>query len=77
MNICLFTFFIISGDRRKLLSNLCIMTERQIQRQLKVIEEATQKALQSKETALKFLEDAGILALCEQSKEEDKREKKK
>jgi hypothetical protein len=41
-----------------------LMTEEQIQRQLRVLEEGTQELLKSKEACLKFLEESGILALC-------------
>ena len=37
------------------------MTETAIKEQIKAIERATEKAMKSKETALKFLQDAGII----------------
>ena len=37
------------------------MTDRLIKEQVKTIEKATKDATQSKEKALKFLEDAGII----------------
>lgn len=37
------------------------MTDSIIKEQVKVIQRATENALKSKETALKFLEDAGII----------------
>lgn len=37
------------------------MRQADIERQIKVIERATENALKSKESALKFLKDAGII----------------
>jgi hypothetical protein len=37
------------------------MTDKEINDQLKALEEVTAKALESKESAIKFLQDAGIL----------------
>ena len=41
------------------------MTDTAIQSQIATIKSATQKALASKETAIKFLMDAGILKVAE------------
>lgn len=42
-------------------SNFTRMTSTLIQEQIRAIEKATQNALKSKESALKFLKDAGII----------------
>jgi len=50
------------------------MTDFAIQEQIEIIKKATDRAAQSKESALKFLTDAGII---EKQKEEKKSDKKK
>ena len=52
------------------------MTQIAIQTQVDAIKKATEKALRSKETALKFLTDAGILKDEKSSKIEKEKEKK-
>jgi hypothetical protein len=58
------------------------MTEEQITIQLWALEEVTKRALQSKEYALKYLEEAGILKILDDvaaasSPVKDKKKKKK
>jgi hypothetical protein len=52
------------------------MTQIAIQSQVEAIKKATAKALQSKESALKFLTDAGILKEEKSNKTSKAREKK-
>ena len=53
------------------------MTQIAIQAQVEAIKKATEKALKSKETALKFLEDAGIVTGKGKSDTSTKQVKKK
>jgi len=55
------------------------MTDRLIKEQVKTIEKATKEATQSKEKALKFLQDAGIIERnghAHSSSQEDTNKKK-
>jgi hypothetical protein len=57
--------------------NLSFMTQVAIQTQVDAIKKVTQEALQSKETALKFLVDAGIVKEKKGFEEKQPTEKKK
>jgi len=52
------------------------MTQIAIQTQIEAIKKATEKALQSKEAALKFLTDAGIIKEEEERPQKPKKETK-
>ena len=51
------------------------MTDFAIQEQIEAIKKATDKAAQSKEAALKFLADAGIIEIQEKSENRNKKKK--
>jgi len=51
------------------------MTSTEIQKQISIIKEVAEKATQSKEYALKFLDDAGILELINNTPASEKSKK--